>query len=295
MLIPFSNIDIEHEKASSIYPHACTNECLVEHSFGFTVKKGQGHLQTMEEYIHAKSKHALVFQMRMINSPFNQYTKTKLRDKGYQHLDSSFNSKLELKVLTEICLGRRKKESILVEILNEDDSKDLRCAYLLTKSVPRRTNREKWKEASGYRPNLMCEKNQSGSLMKGDLVFFEAADETLMYLMVVTDTLLVDTNIRVYVKAVSGKDNIISVSINKLLSDKGLIVVIPSYLYSIENDCVLFTDIAQVLFQETIDRNSKLSYSDDNWALPQSNFTCDPSVMKESSILTSAGCTQQEI
>ena len=39
-----SNIDIEHEKASSIYPHACTNECLVEHSFGFTVKKGQGHL-----------------------------------------------------------------------------------------------------------------------------------------------------------------------------------------------------------------------------------------------------------
>ena len=99
----------------------------------------------MEEYIHAKSKHALDFQMRMINSPLNQCTKTKLRDKGYQHLDSSLNSKLELKDLTEICLGRRKKESILIEILNEDDSKDLRCAYLLTKSVPRRTNREKWK------------------------------------------------------------------------------------------------------------------------------------------------------
>ena len=99
----------------------------------------------------------------------------------------------------------------------------------------------------------MCEKNQSGSLMKGDLVFFEAADETLMYLMVVTDTLLVDTTIRVYVKAVSGNDNIISVSINKLLSDKGLIVVTPSYLYSIENDCVLFADIALVLFQETIE------------------------------------------
>ena len=75
-----------------------------------------------------------------------------------------------------------------------------------------------------------------------------------MYLMV-----LVDTNIRVYAKAVSGNDNIISVSINKLLSDKGLIAVKPSYLYSIENDCVLFTDIPQVLFQETIDRNSKLS------------------------------------
>ena len=67
-----------------------------------------------------------------------------------------------------------------------------------------------------------------------------------LYLMVVTDTLLVDTNIRVYVKAVSGNDNIISVSINKLLSDKGLIVVIPLYLqYSIENDCVSFTEIAQ--------------------------------------------------
>ena len=133
--------------------------------------------------------------------------------------------------------------------------------------------------------------------MKGDhCFFFESTDETLIYLMVVTDTLLVGTN-RVYVKAVSGNDNIISVSIIKLLSDKGLIVVIPSYIYSIENDCVLFTDIAQVLFQETIDCNSKLSYSDDDWALLQSNFTCDQSVMKESSehtvsILTSAGCTQ---
>ena len=134
--------------------------------------------------------------------------------------------------------------------------------------------------------------------MKGDLVFFESNDETLIYLMVVTDTSLVDTNIRVYVKAVSGNDNIISVSINKLLSDKGLIVVIPSYLYSIENDCALFTDIAQVLFQETTDRNSKLSYSDDDWALLQSNFTCDQSVLKESSeqsvsILTSAECTNK--
>ena len=81
--------------------------------------------------------------------------------------------------------------------------------------------------------------------------------------MVVTDTLLVDTNIRVYVKAVSGNDNIISVSINKISSDK-------------------------VLFQETIDRNSKLSYSDDDLALLQSNFTCDQS----ESILTTAGCTQ---
>ena len=66
-------------------------------------------------------------------------------------MDSSFNSKLELKDLTEICLGKRKKESSLVELLNEEDSKDLRCAYLLTKSVSLRTNREKWKEASGYR------------------------------------------------------------------------------------------------------------------------------------------------
>ena len=67
-----SNSDIGNEMASSIYPYASTNECLVEHSFGFTTKKGQGHLQTMEEYIHAKSKHALDFQMIMINSPFNQ-------------------------------------------------------------------------------------------------------------------------------------------------------------------------------------------------------------------------------
>ena len=44
-----SNSDIGNEMASSIYPRACTNECLVELIFGFTMKKGQGH-QTMEEY-----------------------------------------------------------------------------------------------------------------------------------------------------------------------------------------------------------------------------------------------------
>ena len=70
--------------ADKVFSHCITNESWIEHSFGFTTKKGQGHLQNMQEYVESKRRHAIDFQIRMTDAPFCQYTKTKIRDKGYQ-------------------------------------------------------------------------------------------------------------------------------------------------------------------------------------------------------------------
>lgn len=74
--------------SSKIHSHAIANESYVEHSFGFTKKKGQGNNESMEEYVISKRAHMIDFQMRMSVLPFNQHTKTKLRDKGYQSIES---------------------------------------------------------------------------------------------------------------------------------------------------------------------------------------------------------------
>ena len=155
-----------------VNPRTITNELLVEHSFGFTVKKGQYELQDMYQYIHNKIKHQMDFQMRCIDLPFNQYAKVKLRDKGYQQLDDDFKSKLDMDGFWDIYVKGKEKESVDSTVKPTDDQKRiLRQAYLLTKSVPRQSTRSKWKEASGYEPNLLADKESSSKLLVGDLVF----------------------------------------------------------------------------------------------------------------------------
>ena len=79
-----------------IRARSISNEGVIEHAFGFVTLKSGKQLQDMYEYIHNKSRHELDFQMRLTQLPFCQCTKVKLRDKSYQHIDSSTFSKMDM-------------------------------------------------------------------------------------------------------------------------------------------------------------------------------------------------------
>ena len=83
-------------------PHVLSNEGLVERSFGYTMKKGQGHQQNQKEYCESKRRVSMEFQIRMCKTSFNQYTKTKIRDKGYQHLHEKVGSELSVEILLDL-------------------------------------------------------------------------------------------------------------------------------------------------------------------------------------------------
>lgn len=126
------------------------------------MKKGQGHLQTQMEYTQSKRKHALDFQMKMCDTPFEQYTKVKLRDKGYQEINPALKSKVSLDLSKVFSKKGKSEEKTLSSLLSPEDEKILKTSWLLSKSVPRQTNRSKWREKSGYRPNMLMEKKDSG-------------------------------------------------------------------------------------------------------------------------------------
>ena len=127
-----------------VYPRAVGNEYLVENAFGFTMKKGQGHLQTQIEYTQSKRRHSVDFQMKMCETPFHQYTKVKLRDKGYQEINPALKSKVSLGDLSALFSNKAKKREesrALATSLSPADEQVLKTVWLLSKSVPLQTNR----------------------------------------------------------------------------------------------------------------------------------------------------------
>ena len=150
-------------------PHAFTNENLIEHSFGFTKMQGQSQLQSLKEYLHNKLKHEIDFQLKLCNVNFCQKVKVKLRDKSYQHIDEEQKSVLDPSDLWEI-LGLGRKRSIEDGVESDpNDAKILQHAYLVTKAVPRQSNRAKWKDQSGHAPTMPTV--DGAYIDKGDLVF----------------------------------------------------------------------------------------------------------------------------
>ena len=142
-----------------VVPHTVMNESIVEHQFGFTVKKGQSALQTFQEYVQHKQKHAIDFLIKMCEVPFNQDVKIKLRDRDYQHIRTMI-SKISVdevwKILNAISSKYRditKKTAGDADTDKEVDQ-SLYKAFLLTKAVPRKSNRAKWNEESDYAPNF---------------------------------------------------------------------------------------------------------------------------------------------
>ena len=227
-----------------VYSHTITNESLIEHSFGFVVSKGQAQLQNMYEYIHSKNKHELDFQMRMTDVPFNQYTKTKLRDKGYQELNSTFKTKLKMSEFWNIFCDQPSVEpSEFTAVEPTKEEKDLlQQAYLMSKSVPRRSNRSKWKSQSGFAPCLMEDRVSDGKLLAGDLVLCKVVSE-IVYLKIDSDTELLNKNTMLAVDDLGSNKGITHVKVDDLLIDKGFIFTVPHDLYKLQDGCILFEDV----------------------------------------------------
>ena len=221
---------------SKIRPRAVVNESVIEHSFGFINIKAKKQLQDMYEYIHNKSKHELDFQMRLTELPFNQYTKVKLRDKSYQHLDSSVYSKMDMDDFWDIFCDSPKtkeKENEAVEP-TPPEATILRQAYLLTKSVPRRSNRSKWKEQSGYRPSLLAQQQEDSHLFPGDIVLSRVLNKSFI-LMVTKKLVLLNEDSVIEVKILNDTfDGVFT--IRNLFHQHGLIFVVPSTLYEAADD-----------------------------------------------------------
>ena len=148
---------VDHIKPGSsdlIQPAALGSEKNVEHSFGYTSRKGQGHNMSMQEYIIAKRKFGIDFQLRMCQMPFCQHTKENIKDKGYQQIEGD-RCKITSRELKEI-FTLTEKETVRKDVkeVPECDRILPNKAFAVAKSVPRQTNRAKWRERSGF--TLIC-------------------------------------------------------------------------------------------------------------------------------------------
>ena len=226
-----------------IYPPSVTSEHNIEHSFGFVGKKGQGQNQNQEEYITAKRNHAINFQLRMCKMKFCQYQKSKLRDKGYQELEEG-RVTLTVEDLKEIFSFNEKQNDAddreePENVISEEDKAIMDKASLLSKRVPRQTSRTKHREKSGYQPNMLLDHVGPGKILKGDLLCTATIEDEILYLIAGEDVLLDNLDVQIPVTQVSDS-RVFHITYDKLMTDMGQIICIPSQLYKIEEGRVDF-------------------------------------------------------
>ena len=219
-----------------VYVHTLINESIVEHSFGETHQKGQGNLQNKEEYSQAKRRSQINFHIKMTDAPFNQYVKTKKRDQGYQAIEKG-STKLKLDDLREI-FHQEKASNIDPRVESESDTLTLKCAFNIAKCVPRQSNRCKWREKSGFAPNMLQSSSNSGKLFSGDLVFIKYLNNQLVNLIVTEDVILDDLDMSLKVRIPGGNASVEAgcVKLELLVKDRSNIVAIPSNMYHIDGD-----------------------------------------------------------
>ena len=254
---------IEQGSSSRIHPPSIGSEKNVEHSFGYVMKKGQGHNQNMQEYIIAKRMHGVDFQIRMCEMPFCQYTKEKLQDKGYQQIEGD-RCKINIKELREIFAFSQEEGCSESDVTDEDEHL-LKKAYLLSKSVPRQSNRAKWRERSGFQPNMLIDKSSPGMLIKNDLVCCRTVRDTLMFLIVEKDVLLDQVDVKISVRFPEGTISFM-VSIDKLVTENGQIMAIPMQLYDVVDGEVQLCDAVSIDFEVLLHNQGQI-LSDEEWAV----------------------------
>ena len=139
---------------------------------------------------------------------------------------------------------------------------------MLTKSVPRCTNRTIWKQASGHAPEFLS--YNPYKLHVGDLVFFSSHDDTLMYFKVVSNVSLTASDACVKVQRLFQAEEPMEIKCEKLLTDdKGLIFAVPSEFYSVKQKegMVEFSDIARQLFDSALNKTCAPELSDEDWSV----------------------------
>ena len=249
--------------SQDIYPPSVTSEHNVEHSFGFVGKKGQGNNQSQQEYIAAKRSHAVDFQLRMCKMHFCQSQKSKIRDKGYQELegDRVSLSVEDLKEIFGFCEKQNTEDDENNDI-TEEDAAVIQKAFLLSKSVPRQTNRAKHREKSGYEPNMLLDHCGPGKILKNDLVCTQTIADEIMYLIVQKDVLLDNQDVQIPVTKI-GDSSVFNVTYDKLLTDMAQIICIPPQLYeTIDHEVVLNSTVMPMN-----DILCKKGRSDEEWAV----------------------------
>ena len=251
-------------------PHVINSEKQIENSFGFTVTQGQSQLQPQQEYCQNKMRHEVDFQLKMCDLNFCQKVKTKLRDESYQQLDEQQKSKLELSDIWEVLLRDRSSKNgdeaqndpTMVESESEEQN-ILKQAFLLTKSVPRQSNRAKWKEQSGHAPTMLTldESVLDGKLREKDMVFCVDTLGNLKKFIVKKEVVLSrggeTAEVVVYeVGNIDKESKGITMPVSSLMLDRGLVFIIPKSMYHIVRGEVEFTDYASQLIQDCVDTNS---------------------------------------
>ena len=149
--------------------------------------------------------------------------------------------------------------------ISEEDNLLVKKAYLLSKSVPRQTNRSKWREKSGYQPNMLLEKDCPGMLTANDLVCCRSVSDTLMYLIVREDVLLKDNDVRVPVRFPGGTVGF-DINSDKLVVKDGQIVALPSSLYHVNDEDVILSDVVAADFQ-CLSENQVIDLTEEEWAV----------------------------
>ena len=247
-----------------VYVHTLISESIVEHSFGETQQKGQGNLQNKEEYCQAKRRSQVNFHIKMTDAPFNQYVKVKKRDQGYQAIEKGC-TKLRLDDLREIFHQEKTKKVPIVE--SESDTLTLKCGFNIAKCVPRQTNRCKWRERSGFAPNMLQSSSNSGKLFSGDLVFIKFLDNQLINLVVSEDVTLDDLDMSLKVRRPRGNSStdVMSVKLEQLVKDGENIVAVPCNMYQIDGDGSIELDESISYMFDALMNKELVSRTDTEW------------------------------
>ena len=78
-------------------------------------------------------------------------------------------------------------------VVSEEDQQILKKAHLLSKYVPRQSNRTRWRAESGtgYVPTMIADNSAAGKLYEGDMVFHRDVSDKVIKLVVAENYSLV--------------------------------------------------------------------------------------------------------
>ena len=235
---------LEPNLPSKVDPHTITNESVLEHSFGSTKTRGQGNSQNPQEYTQTKRLRCVDFHLKMCKMPFNQHCLSrKEEEKSYQSIEER-SLKISFKEIQKL-FQKAGENSVSPDeedaVLNDEQTTLLKNAYALSKSVPRQSGRNRWREKAGFNPNMLTEEAPVGVLLMGDLLSYSNIDDSIEHYIVQKDFDLLDVDKKVEVMKVGSRKRK-HVTVDKFLTQNGLIFTVPESMYSIYDGIVTFSD-----------------------------------------------------
>ena len=136
-------------------------------------------------------------------------------------------------------------------------------AYLLTKSVPRRSNRSKWKEESGFAPNLLTEGVilNDNTFLSGDILFTADGRGSVRKFLNTNGVKVTSVSDHILVKDLDTK-NLEEVPVESLLKDGAMYAVIPACLYEDVNGQIVYSEKASQFIEDLVAKQYQSLYSD---------------------------------